>query len=567
MAVPSSVYESPEDLVNGASGGLARKAMFYTGSLIGKESKVPVKWLLDTIPYVDYMGASMPEGLLTFESFESTAASCFTSSLATQGFAVAASANFSGYGATVTAEAAIASDQSRTANAQQRLSSDYIVQVSTVYSPKASFRIPEDAMMLSSEAQKVLQQITSFDDLPLALTFLDEFGDHVVTGEQTLGGCFTRVVSMKTSRSLSVYELRTVFSQTTSASAGAGYSGFGVNAGGAVTHQQHTAGGQLTATANEAYTSTTTIAISNLGPLVSSAPAFSSALSANNRLWHIIDRGLTRSSFKPVWELVDAKTMPIARKLLEYAWQQKTLKTSIPSNHIRGMEDSLRNAATLSKFEAEKKVKEAEIKDLRRRELEQQVAGAENTLRAEEERLMRDIRSGLPTRGLPQKIQDVVNKTNDHIRDHLSKVLKQGLIDGKLYVLVEALGEVLSVALRVEARLDPAPSMLLEISALPEFQDLLKQVLSSDQGQRSKRLLQAAFGSSKDLLGVLAESTGIKELISSPDDVHANQVICVDPVPLPQLPDTIEQLFRDRACPDATEAAERVIFASTNTME
>jgi len=135
--------KSLEEIVNSASGGLARKGVVIVGDDLAEAERVPTGFLFSEIPYVIELGCHVHAKDTSYSTVDSRIASSFEKVVSSKGLNFAVSGSFEGWGACASAACANASEQQSERTRLDRISSKSMVKFDVSFVPIQSFKIPK----------------------------------------------------------------------------------------------------------------------------------------------------------------------------------------------------------------------------------------------------------------------------------------------------------------------------------------------------------------------------------------------------------------------------------------
>ncbi|GMF34187.1 unnamed protein product [Phytophthora fragariaefolia] len=323
LASATGDHESDEDVIARASARLALYAVSFGFSAadLGKKASRP---LLHTLEYCPLLGPDMSATMKSTVHNSVEAADNYRSSIRSCGETIAASLNMSGWGFHVDASHSRGKKELSKEKSETSQRSTAAVSMTRGVVPVKSFRISQEQMKLSSEAENAAIAVTTLAE---ARCFLEDFGSHVPSGAQHLGGIFWKIVEIH-SEEVETQELEKALAKATDTSFGLGGSHWGIEAVASAGKNSFDSSGSATGSVNQKRLYTATTRIECTGPNVSNYDLFSQVLAANNLSWFLIDRG-TPKALVPVWDLLsssvdlpDSKRNALIRtgKLLRTAW-------------------------------------------------------------------------------------------------------------------------------------------------------------------------------------------------------------------------------------------------------
>ena len=313
-------WSTPEEIANRASGGLARHAVRLSPDKPVLQNEQPTHPLLADFPCVEWVGPP-PGEQSTVINYCSEHTAHFEKQVECQGWQTAVSANFEGFGAKAAYTYARAHEEHNESLNQNKGTTSCGSKVTYVYSPQGAFRIPRDALMLSSEAKEAAKTIT--DSVEKAKKFLTIRGDHVFAGLHVVGGIWISNQTASSKRKITTVEMMKAFSDSQSHGASAGFSGFGVSGGASLEHSEVEAKGEAEGDHTEKVQIEKRTKVTMFGPNIQCPDLFKQKLSSSPGTWHLIDRqGGQIEDYIPVWELLEKEGMPEQAQMLKLAWMQ-----------------------------------------------------------------------------------------------------------------------------------------------------------------------------------------------------------------------------------------------------
>ncbi|KAG7387261.1 hypothetical protein PHYPSEUDO_014547 [Phytophthora pseudosyringae] len=304
-SVAGEAYDSDEKVVGYASGGLA----MYGVSLGLEQSEIAKKPAKPLIRAPQYCPLISPEvGYTTKEEifFSTESANRFRSAVTSCGASISAAVQASGWG--FHAEASHSSSKSSTEKNKEQAEFQSNTAIHMVYAvvPTKAFRIPEEDMVLTVEARNAALAVSSRAE---ARCFLEDYGSHIPSGNQHLGGVFWKIVEMKADEKTSATTLETAMAAETNNSLAVGMSGWGslapLSGGASASKGSFDKTGTATGDTKSASTYSLTTKIECTGPPITSYDMFVKVLVEKNQSWHIIDRGGI-DGLVPVWNVLES---------------------------------------------------------------------------------------------------------------------------------------------------------------------------------------------------------------------------------------------------------------------
>jgi hypothetical protein len=327
LANETGDHESDEVVISRASANLALYAVSFGNSAteLGKKAPRP---LLRTPEYCPLLGPGMSTTMKSSVHTSIEAADNYRASISSCGETITAALKASGWG--FHADASFSTGKRELSKEKTETTRRSATAVSVTYGvvPVKSFRISQEQMKLSSEAQSAALAVTTLAE---ARRFLEDFGSHVPCGTQHLGGIFWKIVEIRTEDEVESQQLERALAEETDTSFGFGGGSWGFEATATGGARRFNSSGNSTGSIDQKRSYTATTRIECTGPNVSNYDLFSQVLAANNTSWFLIDRG-TPKALVPVWDLLSpsldstkSKCNAIERteKLLRAAWIEK----------------------------------------------------------------------------------------------------------------------------------------------------------------------------------------------------------------------------------------------------
>ncbi|CAM9586326.1 unnamed protein product [Ectocarpus fasciculatus] len=321
-AVGLGSYGSNEELVAKASGGVAMYGMnfFPTSTEIVLKPYAP---LLQNPSFIEMTGAVSPFEAKVEKTTSQTTASAFHNTSSNAGISVAETisktkgSSFSasvGIFASASASASTAkatNESSQTSTSTEKNSTSATESTTTsatiieyIRCPMRSFRIPVSQMDLNAGA---FEAIIAVDSMEKGESFLDNYGSHVSTGRQELGGIFFSTISVTSETSMSKVSMMSaaskksedIRSKSVNTEGGAGGSFLGVGGKASTRFGRATSVGEVKVTrkanakgeAEEVETAQFENYIRSIGPSTPTPESFAEALFTDTSTWAITDRG------------------------------------------------------------------------------------------------------------------------------------------------------------------------------------------------------------------------------------------------------------------------------------
>ncbi|KAL3674846.1 hypothetical protein V7S43_000771 [Phytophthora oleae] len=324
LASETGDHESDEVVISRASGRLALHAVSfgYSASELGKKASRP---LLRTPEYCPLLGPEMSTTMKSTVHNSIEAADNYRQSIRSCGETIAAALKVSGWGFHAEAGHSKGKQELSIDKVETARRSTTAVSVTYGVVPVKSFQISQEQMKLSNEAESAALAVTTLAE---ARIFLEDFGSHVPSGTQHLGGIFWKIVEIRAEDETESQELEKALAKETDTSFGLGGGAWNVEAAASGGKRSFDSLGIATGFVDQKRLYTATTRIECTGPNVSNYDLFSQVLAANNLSWFVIDRG-TPKALVPVWDLLspsvvssDSKSKAIERtgKLLRTAW-------------------------------------------------------------------------------------------------------------------------------------------------------------------------------------------------------------------------------------------------------
>lgn len=419
--------------------------------------------------------------------------------LVSSGFAAAASLNFEGWGANASVSAAHACEKSGDAEVLQKSMCQSSCAFTCVFQPTQAFQIPREAYALEPHAKVCAEDIEIDLDLRKAHRFIDRYGDHIIEGMQTLGGVMYLKMTTHLSKQVTESQMRSAMAKSTSVSASGGYGGFGVSVGFSAQYSDFEMEGSSSGAKGEKLQKRTTYEVVHFGPPLGDKDAFIKCLFMNNSTWHIIDRGLSRGSFVPVWELLEKVGLKGAAATVRLAWQQRTLRTKdLPAGTLQILQDSC---------------------------------------------------TGSPPASLTPEVQATLDLFREGLRLKMKGVDTAEVVP---YRLVEMAGDVLVFAARLEARLPPNSGAMKVLIDEDLFRTLIIKIITRIDQQLlfGRKLLLHVFCNPNKSLGKMkaaiiqaCDDPLVTEFFNNDlaEPIHEDAT-AVPPVSLNDLPSSLEHL-------------------------
>eukprot|EP00752_Nemacystus_decipiens_P018566 g16645.t1 len=316
-------YASNEELVAKASGGLALYGLNFfptTEDIVIK----PYAPILEPPSFVEMTGAVSPFEAQVQKTTSQTRAASFLNTSSNAGISVAqtvtrsegtsgsGSIGFGGFG--VSASGSNSSATSNTNNqtvttesssqSSQESSTTSATLIEYIRCPMKSFRISVPQMTLTSNAYAAVLGVNTIEK---GEEFIDNFGSHLSTGRQELGGVFFNTTTLTSETSLSTVSMMSAASVTSERvkqtarqeERGGGGGFFGIGAKAATSFGQTTSTGVATvrgrASAEGSSEATETAQYESyirvVGPNMPTPETFAEALFTDTSTWALTDRG------------------------------------------------------------------------------------------------------------------------------------------------------------------------------------------------------------------------------------------------------------------------------------
>lgn len=188
--------------------------------------------------------------------------------------------------------------------------------------PKGCFRIGQDGMSLTEDA---IRAIVSMDNVREATDCLITYGTHMPVAKQTVGGIFSRTITMTSKTEVSSVSLfaaagatlQTEKASSVEGSASASYSGFGASASVTAGFSKSSVSGKTEVSFQSAQDGNSeqesecfySVNVSSLGPNATYMEDFFNQVENNPGTWALIDRGSLEQVI-PIWSLIESNLLP-----------------------------------------------------------------------------------------------------------------------------------------------------------------------------------------------------------------------------------------------------------------
>ena len=307
-------HPTNEDIVAGASGGLALHAIRFDDHDLESFSESPPLPLLKKPEYVDWLNPALGFQEGYFKSTEQHASINFYKTAKSSGLSTALSLSGGDWRCPAAGSASCAFNRQRKKDVFKKhsTSTTHGTIIKYISQPTKAFLIPMEGMELNYEARSHAKEIK---DKESAQGFLQMFGSHVPRGLQTLGGVFFRSLDVTTEREVSASELMMAASGQFEIEV----SGFGGPVGGFGKIGSFHVSGSTNASSTEEVKCMSEMTVQALGPPTSNSEMFSQLLQSNNATWYLIDRG-DHAALVPVWKLMPDLEEPA--KILKEVWEE-----------------------------------------------------------------------------------------------------------------------------------------------------------------------------------------------------------------------------------------------------
>lgn len=322
-------FDSVEEIVRNASGGLALKGIYYSMWDNPQTSIMPI---LEPPQKVLYWNAQTPyeTGLRQFS--EGHSAALFSKEVEESGFSHADSL-YGFYGGFV-AEGNVAYS-SQTADEHERSTKKTTTSVSATNFCRCStkcFSIPTTCFNLTTAACDMVLNIT--EKANTKATAKDEirrffriYGSHVPYGVHQLGGLFFAMSTATSQRAMETSKMMHLNSSQLTTKVSAGFFAGAWGVGASDQHEQHQSSGSSYAAHKEDESIHYTYSVKSIGPHADNPASFKKALSTNNATWAILDRGDMAVNV-PVWELIrqEGEKFKVIAQWMEETWKEDEKK-------------------------------------------------------------------------------------------------------------------------------------------------------------------------------------------------------------------------------------------------
>ena len=217
-------YNTHEEVVAAASGGLARHCINIFGDDSEETTKRPPFPILKKPEYVEWLSPAGKYKVSYFKSTLSNASSLFYKSVESSGLSITASISGGYMGFYGSALGHSNSEMSEEALQKSQSSSTHASVTQYIVYPTKAFRIPREEMQLENEAKLKARRIT---DLTSAKDFLSKYGSYVSAGLHSLGGVFFSTVKVTTTETTDVTVLTNAAANQFGVQFSAGAAGLG----------------------------------------------------------------------------------------------------------------------------------------------------------------------------------------------------------------------------------------------------------------------------------------------------------------------------------------------------
>ncbi|KAH3758450.1 up-regulator of cell proliferation [Pelomyxa schiedti] len=318
LACGEGNYERDETVISNVSGGLALCGVSFGNNVdnFGKRAHKPV---LARPEYCPLKGAQMPYRREYLSINSSHAIAAFHALSESSGHSLAVQVCGGYCGVSVSAGFAKADSTSKSNTTQSSSTTTAVAVIQSIVHPTASFRIPQDQMVLSTEAEWAAKSVNTTDS---AIKFMNDFGSHVSDGLHHLGGLFYHTMEMTTQVDTRLDEMQAAVSDELSVNAGVGFSRFGAEASCGISHRNFSASATADGSQKEQRQAEFKSSVTAFGPASLNPDIFDRTLEANNKSWRIIDRG-TLPELVPIWEIMgrhSSNNVVRAARLVQKAW-------------------------------------------------------------------------------------------------------------------------------------------------------------------------------------------------------------------------------------------------------
>ncbi|TMW61812.1 hypothetical protein Poli38472_010875 [Pythium oligandrum] len=287
-------------------------------------SQQPTRRLLRAPLYCPLLSPSESVKMTTVTFSSVSAADAFRSAVSSSGDSLTAALEASAWGLGSVKTSATRSKQTTKAEAaRQRRRAASAVAMTYGLVPVKSLHIPREQMKMSTEAADAILAIATPEN---ARRFLADFGSHVPTGIQHLGGIYWKIVEIHAEDEVDESVMLEALAKETGGSHSTKLDIFVMGEGGGSVGRGYFSESREASgvsTSSKSYTVTTRIEC--VGPNVASFDMFSRVLAVNNKFWFLINRGSPRD-LVPVWDLIDdslhsdLEAMARIKSLLRDAW-------------------------------------------------------------------------------------------------------------------------------------------------------------------------------------------------------------------------------------------------------
>lgn len=352
-------YDSVEEIVTNASGGLALKGIYFSKWEKPETSNVPI---LKPPQKVESWNPQSPYETGFRQFSEGNSAAMFSKEVESSGFTHADTV--CGFCFTFAAEA------SGTYGSQSTNDNEISVKTTTTSvsatnfcrSAMKCFAVPRTCLHPTEQACNMALSITEMvkDDKIIKeeiRRFFKIYGSHVPYGVHQLGGLFFTMSTATSQKEVDTTRLMHLNATKLTTQVSAGFFGGVWGVGASDTHEYSSSKASNTATQTENESVHYTFSVKSIGPHADNPVSFKKALSTNNATWAILDRGDTAINV-PVWELLREEGQKYHRiaELMERTWNEDEEKKRDHSEVKKTMNSLLRmvcmkrNRVFFSKF-------------------------------------------------------------------------------------------------------------------------------------------------------------------------------------------------------------------------
>ena len=313
-------YNTHEEVVAAASGGLARHGINFLGDDSEELTKRPPFPILKKPDYVEWLSPTRGYEVSYFKSTLANASSLFYKLVKSSGLSIAASVYIGYYGSSSVHFNSETSDETEN---RSHTSSTYASVTKYIVHPTKAFRLPREEMQLENEPRLKAKNIT---DLNSARDFLSKYGSHVPAGLHTLGGVFFSTVTVTTKEKTETAVLTNAAANQLGAEVSARAAGLRGLASASAKTEYFKSSGSNDVSANKTREGHFEMTVKTLGPATTNPNIFDELLQSNNATWFVIDRG-DQNSLVPVWEIIGELGDKYAKPalLIKRAWETKNL--------------------------------------------------------------------------------------------------------------------------------------------------------------------------------------------------------------------------------------------------